>query len=138
MIAQLAGGALAGLLLRAMFAEQVWRARALGTPDLDPGITAGSGIFIEAVMTFLLVFAYWSTVADERAPKIAGFGVGLTLCACMLTGGILTGASLNPARTFGPALASGHWSHHLVYWIGPLLGASLAALLCDRFLMNKR
>jgi MIP family channel proteins len=136
--AQLAGATLAGLLLRTMFEEQVWRARALGTPDLDPSVTTGTGILIEAVLTFLLVFAFWATVVDGRAPRLAGFGVGLTLSACVLTGGALTGASLNPARSFGPALASGHWSNHLVYWIGPLLGAALAAWLYDGCLADRR
>ncbi len=136
--AQLVGGTVAGFLLRLSFPEHVWRARALGTPDLDPGITTGAGIFIEAVLTFLLVFAVWATVVDDRAPKVAGFGIGMTLGACILMGGALTGASLNPARTFGPALASGHWSNHLVYWIGPLLGAAAAALLYNGALLKKR
>jgi len=136
--AQLVGAAVGGFFLRIMFAEHVWQARALGTPDLDPGISTGNGIFIEAVMTFLLVFAVWATAVDERAPKVAGFGIGMTLCACILMGGALTGASLNPARTFGPAMASGHWSNHLVYWIGPLLGAAAAALLYNGLLLKKR
>jgi MIP family channel proteins len=132
--AQILGGCVAGLCLRMMFEEQIWRARALGTPDLDPSVTTGTGILVEAVLTFLLVFAFWATVVDGRGPKVAGFGVGLTLTACMLAGGALTGASLNPARSFGPALASGHWSNHLVYWIGPFLGAALAAWFYDGFL----
>jgi MIP family channel proteins len=136
--AQLLGGAVAAFFLRIMFEEHVWSARALGTPDLDPGVSTGNGIFIEAVMTFLLVFAFWATAVDERAPKMAGFGIGLTLCACILMGSGLTGASLNPARTFGPAMASGHWSNHLVYWIGPLLGAAVAALLYSGLLLRKR
>lgn len=136
--AQLVGAAIGAFFLRIMFAEHVWQSRALGTPDLDPAISTGNGIFIEAVMTFLLVFAYWATVVDERAPKIAGFGYGMTLCACILMGGGLTGASLNPARNFGPAMASGHWSNHLVYWIGPLLGVAAAALLYNGLLLKKR
>ena len=138
MAAQLIGAAAGAFFLRMIFDENVWQARFLGTPDLSPAIKTGNGIFIEAVLTFLLVFVFWATVVDERAPKLAGFGIGLTLCASILMGGALTGASLNPARTFGPAMASGHWSNHLVYWIGPLLGAAVAALLYDRLLLEKR
>jgi MIP family channel proteins len=136
--AQLTGATAAGLFLRLMFAEQIWRSRALGTPDLDPGVSTGAGIFIEAVLTFLLVFSVWATVVDPRAPKIAGFGIGMALGACLLLGGALTGASLNPARAFGPALASFHWNNHPVYWIGPLLGSALASLLYDGVLLEKR
>ena len=138
MVAQLIGAAVGGFFLRMMFDENVWQTRALGTPDLNPAVKFGNGTFIEAVLTFLLVFVFWATVVDERAPKIAGFGIGLTLCASILMGGALTGASLNPARTFGPALASGHWSNHLAYWIGPLLGAAAAALLYNGMLLRRR
>jgi MIP family channel proteins len=137
-VSQLIGAALGGFFLRMMFAEHVWQARALGTPDLDPSVSAGAGIFIEAVLTFLLVFAVWATAVDERAPKIAGFGIGLMVCADILMGGALTGASMNPARTFGPAMASGHWNNHLVYWIGPLLGGASAAFFYSGVLLKKR
>ena len=75
---------------------------------------------------------------DERGTfqSIAGFGIGLVVTADILAGGPLTGASMNPARSFGPALISGHWDNHLVYWIGPLLGGAIAALIYDRFIMN--
>jgi MIP family channel proteins len=137
MASQLVGAAVAGFFLRLIFEENVWQTRALGTPDLSPAVKIGNGIFIEAVLTFLMVFAYWATVMDERAPRMAGFGVGLTLCASILMGGALTGAALNPARAFGPAMASGHWNNHLVYWIGPMLGAGFAAFLYDRLFLGK-
>lgn len=137
--AQLIGATLAGFFLRFIFAEHVWQPVALGTPDLAPDVTTGTGIVIEALLTFLLVFAVWGTAVDERAPKIGGFGIGLTICADILMGGPLTGAAMNPARAFGPALASGHWSAgHLVYWVGPLLGAAGASLLYNGFLLKKQ
>jgi len=137
LLAQLAGATIGGFFLRWIFAEHVWRAAALGTPDLAQDVTTGTGIFIEAVLTFLLVFSVWGTAVDERAPRIGGFGIGLTVAADILIGGPLTGAAMNPARAFGPALASAHWSSHLVYWIGPLLGAGAAAFLYHNFLMKK-
>jgi len=101
-------------------------------------VTTSSAIVIEALLTFLLVFAVWGTAVDERAPKIGGFGIGLTICADILVGGPLTGASMNPSRTFGPALAAWHWNNHLVYWIGPFLGAAAAAILYNNLLLKKR
>jgi MIP family channel proteins len=135
--AQLAGATVAAFFLRWVFAEHVWRSADLGTPDLAPDITTGTGILLEAILTFLLVIAFWGTAVDERAPKIGGFGIGLTLCACILVGGPLSGAALNPARAFGPALASAHWSNHLVYWIGPLLGGGAAAVTWANFMTRK-
>jgi MIP family channel proteins len=134
--AQLLGATLAAFSLRWIFAEHVWRPALLGTPDLAPDLTTIPGIFLEAILTFLLVFAFWGTLVDERAPRIGGFGIGLTLCSAILMGGPLTGAALNPARAFGPALASAHWGSHLVYWLGPLLGGGAAAFFYNNFLMK--
>jgi len=128
-VTQLAGAVVAGLLLRAVFAEVVWRPVHLGTPGLDGGTGFGRGVLLEAILTFFLVFAVFGVAIDPRGPfkGIAGFGIGMVLGFDILVGGPLTGASMNPARTFGPAVASGFWSDHLVYWIGPLLGALVAA-----------
>jgi aquaporin Z len=60
---------------------------------------------------------------------IGGFGIGLTLAAVILCIGPATGASLNPARSLGPALVAGAWQNHWVYWIGPIVGAAVAALV---------
>jgi aquaporin Z len=97
-------------------------------------------VLAEAVMAFLLMIAIFGTAIDERgrAVKIGGFGVGLTLAFNILAAGAITGAAMNPARAFGPALVSGIWSFHVYYWIGPIIGAVLAALLYDRVLLDRR
>lgn len=136
-VAQLVGGVLAGLLLRAIFPETVWQAAQLGTPNLAPGVSFGTGVLVEAVLTFFLLLAVFGTAVDPRAPKIAGFGIGLTVLFDILMGGPLTGASMNPARTFGPALAGGFWQNDLVYWIGPIIGALVAALLYEYLIMPR-
>jgi MIP family channel proteins len=128
-VAQLVGATLAGLLLQAVFPQVVWQAAQLGTPMLGPGVSFGTGVLVEAVLTFFLLLAVFGTAVDPRAPKIGGFGIGLTVAFDILVGGALTGASMNPARTFGPALAGGFWNNDLVYWIGPIIGAVLAALI---------
>ena len=75
-----------------------------------------------------LVWAVFGTAVSPDAPPIAGFGIGLVVTADILIGGPLTGAAMNPARWFGPAVVSGYLDNWYVYWIGPLLGAALAAL----------
>ncbi len=135
--AQLAGGVAAGLLLVSLFGGDGREIVAKGTPDLGQGTGPGAGIVIEAVLTFFLVFVVYGTAVDARAPKIGGLAIGLTIALDILFGGPLTGGSMNPARTFGPAVASGHWNNHYVYWIGPLLGGALAGLIYGRFLIEE-
>lgn len=86
-------------------------------------------MLIEAVLTFALVTAVFGTAVHPNAPRsIAGFGIGLVLAFDILVGGPLTGASMNPARTLGPALVGNVWNHHWVYWVGPFIGGGLAAV----------
>jgi MIP family channel proteins len=133
-IAQLAGGTAAAYLLVAIVPEAVWRPVALGTPDLAADFTRSHGMALEAVLTFFLVFVVFATAADNKGAfnKIAGFAIGLTMTMDILFGGPFTGASMNPARSFGPALAAHHWNNHGVYWVGPLLGGIIAGWLYDR------
>jgi len=134
-VAQIAGASAAGLLLAALFgADPV----ATGTPDLGARVGFGAGVVVEAVATFLLVLVVFGTAVDRRAPAgVYPLAIGLTLALAIMAVGPLTGGSLNPARTFGPALASGHWQNHLVYWIGPLIGGALAGLVEHGYLMER-
>ena len=138
-ISQLVGGTIAGLLLRVIFDASAWEKVNLGTPTLAPDVTFWVGVVIEIILTFFLVTAIWGTAVDERKPNIGGFGIGLAIAADILVGGPLTGASMNPARTFGPALAGGGFDgiNHLVYWIGPLAGGAAAALLYNNLFIKK-
>ena len=128
-VSQLLGAVLAGVFLRIIYSPEVWHPVNLGTPALGQGVGMGAGILVEAILTFLLVFTVFATAVDERGvwKGIGGFGIGLVLTFDILMGGPLTGASMNPARTFGPALIAGYWDGHLVYWVGPILGGLLAA-----------
>lgn len=138
-IAQLAGAVAAAYLLKAVAPEDAWRAVALGTPDLSREITRLPGMILEAVMTFFLVLVVFATAVDEKGAfnKIAGFAIGLTITMDILAGGPLTGAAMNPARAFGPALAASHWANHGVYWVGPLAGGFLAGWLYDALYLKK-
>lgn len=138
MVAQLIGGVLAGLLLHAVFPSELCATVHLGTPAVASGISLGTAVLMEAILTFALVTSVFGTAIDPRAPKIGGFGIGLTLLVDILVGGPLTGASANPARTFGPGLVAGFWENHWVYWVGPLLGGGLAGFVYEYFIMEKK
>lgn len=128
-IAQLIGAVGAGLALRALLPETLWSSTNIGTPALGSGVGVVEGIGIEAVLTLLLVLTVFGTAIDARAPKIGGLAIGLAVAADIMMGGPLTGAAMNPARWFGPAVASGAYADWYVWWIGPLLGAIVAAVL---------
>lgn len=137
-LAQVAGGAIAGVLLRMVMPANVGSLRSIayGLPTVNSTLTPGHAIAIEAILTFVLMSAVMATVVSTKAPKIGGFGVGLTLIPAIMIGGPLTGAALNPARAFGPAIASGDWSSQGIWWVGPIIGAVLAAQLWGRFLLK--
>jgi aquaporin Z len=119
-----------------VFPAAAWQAVQLGTPGLGAGVSVGTGILVEVVLTFFLVLAVFGTAIDPRAPKIGGFGIGLTVLVDILMGGAISGAAMNPARAFGPALASGIWTNQLVYWIGPIIGAIIAALIYEYIILR--
>jgi len=124
MAAQLLGGAAAGLALAAFFGSVSG-----AVPALGQGVDAMEGIALEAIMTSVLLFAVFGTAVDPRGPKIGGLAIGLAVAVDILFGGTLTGAAMNPARWFGPALAAGAFDNWYVWWIGPFLGAAVVALL---------
>src|SRR5690349_12421582 len=101
---------------------------------LAPGVSFGTGVLVEAVLTFFLLLAVFGTAVDPRAAKIGGFGIGLTVAVDILVGGPLTGAAMNPARVFGTAIAAGFWDAHWIYWVGPIAGAAFASWIYTRFL----
>jgi MIP family channel proteins len=138
-IAQLAGAAAAAFFLKAVVPAETWRAVALGTPDLARDFPRWAGMSLEALGTFFLVYVVFATAVDEKGAfrSIAGFGIGLIISLDIMVMGPLTGAAVNPARAFGPALAADHWTNHGVYWVGPLAGGFLAGLLYDSLYLKK-
>lgn len=133
-VSQLAGATTAALAIRAAVPAELWQKVKLGTPLLTKegtSVSFGQGVLIEAVLTFFLVWVVAGVALDPKGAfgKVAGLPIGLVIAMDIMAGGPFTGASMNPARTFGPALAGGYWDDHLVYWIGPLLGGAVAAAL---------
>lgn len=134
-LSQLAGAVVAAAALKQLYPGGVLRAGALGTPHLAPSVSLTQGITIEIILAFFLISAFYGTCVNPDAPRLGGYGIGLTLLFCMLIGGPLTGAAVNPARAFGPALVSGQWVAHIVWWVGPIVGGVLAALVWEYFLL---
>ena len=130
-VSQFAGAALAALLLKWIYPAAIADPAKLGAPLLNDRISLGAGFVIEALLTFFLVWVIFATAADPRGTfkSVAGLAIGFTITLDVLMAGPLTGAAMNPARAFGPAVAGGYWSNHLVYWIGPIVGGAAAALV---------
>lgn len=124
---QLIAAAVAALLVRLILPGMAGLQSSYGTPQISGVLTDTQAVLIEALLTFFLVTAYFGTVVASEAPKLGGLWVGLVLTFAVLVGGPLTGAALNPARAFGPSLVSGLWQGHLLYWVGPIVGAGAAA-----------
>lgn len=132
---QIVGGIVGALVLRWVLGGPE---TGLGRTALASGLQAGNatititplvGVVLEAILTFFLVNAVMNAGISGKATIPGGLAIGLTLTFCILMGGPLTGASLNPARSIGPAVATGNFSDLWVYLIGPILGGVLAGLL---------
>lgn len=133
-ISQLLGGFTAALICLGLFGRDVV---VTGTPQLAINLNPAQGILVEGILTFFLVFVVYGTAVDERGRRVAGFAIGSTITLDILFGGPLTGAAMNPARVFGPALAANFWHDHYVYWLGPLVGSALGGLVYGLFMERK-
>ena len=120
--AQLAGAALAGGALRLLLGMVA----AMGGHSPSGGAPQSLGL--EVVLTFIMVFVIMAVAARRDAVgNASGLAIGGTVALCTIIGGPISGGSMNPARSFGPALAGWTWTHHWVYWVGPLIGATIGA-----------
>src|SRR5256884_4530068 len=131
-VAQLLGGLGGALALAGVFPASIWQPYHLGTPTLGSTVSGlgwdvgiGTGILVEAILTFLLVFVIFGTGIDPKGSfnAVGGLAIGLTISIDIMMGGPLTGAAMNPARWFGPAGVSPFFGHLYVYWEGTFLRA---------------
>jgi aquaporin Z len=136
-VAQLAGAALAALLLRWIFPEANRNAANLGAPAKHT-IDLGQALVLEALLTFFLVWVVFAMTADPRSTysALAGLAIGLVIVFDNLIGYPLTGAALNPARAFGPELVGNAWGDFWIFYVGPLAGGAIAALLYDELYLR--
>ncbi|KAH9301394.1 hypothetical protein KI387_012977, partial [Taxus chinensis] len=126
-IAQLVGSSVACLLLK-------FTTGGLTTPShsVAAGMSSGEGVVMEIVITFALVYTVYATAADPKKGDVgivAPIAIGFIVGANILAAGPFSGGSMNPARSFGPALVSGDWTDQWVYWVGPLIGGGLAGII---------
>ena len=140
-IAQMLGGIVAAFCLKAILPrEDAWQPVLGGTPDLVRDFTRLPAMGLEALITFFLVLIYFATTSEDNidSRSLSGLAVGLVYTIGILAAAPFTGAALNPARAFGPALASTHWSNQGVYWVGPIAGGCVAGLIYDVLYARKR
>jgi aquaporin Z len=132
LLAQLGAAALAAVLLNWVLPNATATGTHLGAPALS-GISSGKGVAVEAVLTFFLVWVVFATAVDPRGSfkQIAGLAIGLTITFDVLVGVGLTGGAMNPARAFGPQLVGNHWNDFWVWYVGPLAGGAIAALVYE-------
>jgi aquaporin TIP len=132
-VAQLAGATAGAALLQGIYPTDRINQTQLGAPLLNPRISSGWGFVVEVVLTFFLVWVIFATAADPRGTfkSIAGLAIGGTIALDVFMGGPLTGAAMNPARAFGPFLVHNHWNHDWIWFVGPLVGGALAALVYE-------
>lgn len=123
---QLLGGVVGALTLRYVLGGTE---SGLGLTQLSAGTTTAAGLTLEAILTFFLAYAVLQAAVGGKAGNQAGIAIGMTLVFCILLGGPLTGASLNPARSLGPAVAMGDFNLLWLYFVGPILGGVVAGLL---------
>jgi len=139
-ISQLIGAVVAAATLKVILPELGAKVNfgTQGGPSDLINNSISSGFALEAIFTFFLVLVIFMTAVHKKAsPGWHGFTIGGMVFLLHLVGVPLTGASMNPARTFGPALMSGFWEFHWLYWAAPILGGIIAGLIMNYVYVNK-
>jgi aquaporin TIP len=153
--AQIGGAVVASLILRSLIPLDIYKtvpsAALLGCHTVNEKMTALHGFWFEIVLTFIFIFVVFGTAispfvgkmapvsggSDSYGPgKLTPLALGLTILVLHLVGIPFTGASMNPARSFGPALVGSCWADHWVYWAGPLAGSTFAALIAHTLFLS--
>ena len=135
-VGQIAGGIFAALILKSVIPDI--HEGNLGAHGLGEGVSVAMGFGIELIFTFLLSFVVFATAMDKRgATVMAPVAIGITVAVVHLVAVPFTGAGINPARSLGPAIASGFWVDHWIYWVAPILGAVLGGALYQLIFAEK-
>lgn len=138
-VAELIGATAGAALARACFPRDAVDAVKLGVPSVGPGFSSTNALIMEIVTTFFLMFVVFGVAIDGRSGSraIAGLAIGLTITMDIFGGGAVSGAAMNPSRWFGPAVIHGEYSDFWIWWVGPIVGAVIAALLYSYVLLEE-
>lgn len=137
-VAQMAGAVAAALLLVSIFPASLRNAVELGVPQVGSDFTVGAALLAELVGTFFLMYVILGAAVDQRSDKsIAALAIGLTITIDIFAISAVSGAAVNPARQFGPALVQNFWADAWIWYVGPIAGAVLAAVLYTWVLLDK-
>jgi len=132
-ICQLGGGIVGAGLMYGVMPDNITEQVHMGATSIADGVTPGEGCAIEICLTFILVFTVCATAelsGDlKHMGRFAPLAIGFSVLVDHMIGVPFTGASMNPARSFGPAVVAGYWKNHWVYWVGPMVGGIIASLL---------
>lgn len=131
-------GAIAGAyVLKLTFPFTLFEVTRGGGQAIALQVTGGQAFILEAVATFFLAIVVFGTAVDPKAPPLGGLAIGFVVAADILAIGPLTGASMNPARSFGPAVASGVFEAQVIFFLAPITGAVAAALLYEYLFLRR-
>jgi len=137
-MSQMLGAVMAAYFLSLLFPDAISTVY-LGTCTLGEGVVPWKAASIECLVTFLLVFTIFATAVDRRTSKIlAGVAIGLVYLFGVSVSTTISGGALNPARVFGPAVVSGHFDYHYIWWLGPVFGAVAAGFLYSKVFKRKK
>ena len=136
-LAQLIGAIVAAYVLKWTFPFALFEATRGGGQAIALQVSGTQAFLLEFIATFFLVLVVFGTAVDPKAPKIGGLAIGLVVAADILAIGPLTGGSMNPARSFGPAVASGIFEAQIIFWLAPIAGGLVAALLYEYLFLRR-
>ena len=136
-VGQIIGAIVAAYVLKFTFPFTLFEATRGGGQAVALQVTGGQAFVLEAIATFFLALVVFGTAVDPKAPRVGGLAIGFVVAADILAIGPLTGASMNPARSFGPAVASGIFEAQIIYWLAPITGAVIASLLYEHLFLRR-
>ena len=136
-VAQIIGAIAAAYLLKFTFPAILFDSTRGGGQAIALQVSGSQGFILEFIATFFLVLVVFGTAVDPKAPRVGGLAIGFVVAADILAIGPLTGGSMNPARSFGPAVASGYFEAQIIYWAAPIAAGIVASLLYEYLFLRR-